>query len=97
MNYKDFIHVIGVENNILEDISMFLVFCYKWNSNSQYLLKDKKMAFYNLQLEYALEGSSNFIAYKDRMEVVLEQNWLKEFIDQETPKPPTSDAQNLVG
>ena len=30
------------------------------------------------------------------MEVVLEYNGLKEFIDQEIPKPTTSDAQNLA-
>ena len=30
------------------------------------------------------------------MEDVLEDNGLKEFIDQDIPKPPTSDAQNLV-
>lgn len=30
------------------------------------------------------------------METVLEDNGLKEFIDQDIPKPPTSDAQNLA-
>ena len=40
------------------------------------------MAFYGLRLEYALEGSSNYIAWKDRMDVVLEDNGLKDFIDQ---------------
>jgi len=30
------------------------------------------------------------------MEVVLEDNGLKEFIDQEIPKPTTSNAQNLA-
>ena len=32
-------------------------------------------------MEYALEGSSNYIAWKDRIEAVLEDNGLKEFID----------------
>ena len=45
------------------------------------------MAFYGLRLEYALDGSSNYIAWKDRMEVVFEDNGLKDFIDQEVPKP----------
>jgi len=54
------------------------------------------MAFYGLWLEYVLEGSSNYIAWKDRMEVVLWYNGLKEFIDQDIPKPAASDAQNLV-
>ena len=42
-------------------------------------------------MEYALEGSSNYIAWKDRMEVVLDDNGLKEFIDAEVPKPTSSD------
>ena len=54
------------------------------------------MAFYGLGLEYALEGSSNCIAWKDRMEAVLEDNGLKEFIDQEIPKPTSTNAQELV-
>jgi len=29
------------------------------------------------------------------MEVMLDDNGLKEFIDQDIPKPTTSDAQNL--
>jgi len=54
------------------------------------------MAFYDLRLEYPLEGSLNFIAWRDRMEVVQEDNGLKEFVDKEIPKPVESDAQNLV-
>lgn len=54
------------------------------------------MVFYGLRLEYALEGSSNYIAWKDRMEVVLEDNGLKEFIDQEIPKPSSTNAQEFV-
>ena len=46
-----------------------------------------EMSFNGLRLEYALEGSSNYIAWKDRMEVVLDENRLKEFIDAEVPKP----------
>ena len=45
------------------------------------------MSFNSLRLEYALEGSSNYVAWKDRMEVVLDDNGLKEFIDAEVPKP----------
>jgi len=40
------------------------------------------MALYGLRLEYALDGNSNYIACKDHMEVVLEDNGLKDFIDQ---------------
>ena len=40
------------------------------------------MAFSGLRLEYALDGSSNYIAWKDRMEAVLEDNGLNDFIDQ---------------
>ena len=54
------------------------------------------MAFYGLRLEYALEGSSNYIAWKDRMRDVLEDNGLKDFIDEEIPKPASTNAQELV-
>jgi len=53
------------------------------------------MAFYCFRLEYALEGSSNYIAWKDRMEVVFEDNELKEFKDHYTLKPPAFDAKDL--
>jgi len=46
-------------------------------------------------LEYALEGNSNYIAWKDRMEAVLEDNGLKEFIDTDILKPTSSDAAAL--
>jgi len=54
------------------------------------------MVFYSLWLEYALDGSSKYIAWKDMMEVMLEDNDLKEFIDQDIPKPPASNAQNMA-
>ena len=54
------------------------------------------MAFYGLRLEYALEGNSNYIAWKDRMEAVLEDNVLKESIDQEIPNLPSTKAQELA-
>jgi len=44
-------------------------------------------------LEYALEGRSNDIAWKDRMEAVLDDNGLKELIDTEVPKP--ADASHV--
>ena len=53
------------------------------------------MAFNGLRLEYALEGSSKYIAWKDRMEAVLEDNGLKEFIDNDVPKPASSDTANI--
>ena len=51
-----------------------------------------EMSFNRLRLEYALEGSSNYIAWKDRMEAMLDDNGLKEFIDAEVPKPTSSDV-----
>eukprot|EP00253_Pinus_taeda_P019865 PITA_19865 len=54
------------------------------------------MAFHGLRLEYALEGISNFIAWRDKMEAVLEDNGLKEFIDQEVPKPVATNSKNLA-
>ena len=53
------------------------------------------MSFNGLRLEYALEGNSNYISWKDRIEEVLEDNGLKEFIDTYIPKPATTYAQNL--
>ena len=44
-------------------------------------------SFNGLRLEYALDGSSNYIAWKDRMEAVLDDNGLKDFIEVEVPKP----------
>jgi hypothetical protein len=53
------------------------------------------MSFNGLRLEYALEGSSNYIAWKDRMEAVLEDNGLKGYIDNDVPKPDATDTANL--
>jgi hypothetical protein len=53
------------------------------------------MYFNGLRLEYALEGSSNYITWKDRMEEVLEDNGLKEYIDKDVPKPYAIDTANL--
>ena len=53
------------------------------------------MAFNGLRLEYTLEGSSNYIAWKVRMEALLEDNGLKEFIDNDVPKPAVIDVANL--
>ena len=53
------------------------------------------MSFNGLILEYALEGNSNYIALKDEMEVVLEDNKLKDFIDTNIPQLDAIDAQLL--
>jgi hypothetical protein len=53
------------------------------------------MYFNGLRLEYALEGNSNYIAWKDRMEEVLEDNGLKDYIDKDVPKPDVTDTANL--
>ena len=54
-----------------------------------------EMSFNGLRLEYALEFSLNYIAWKDRMEAFLDDNGLKEFIDAEVPKPTSTDATVL--
>jgi hypothetical protein len=54
-----------------------------------------KMSFNGLRLEYALEGSSNYIVWKDRMEAVLEDNGLKGHIDNDVPKPDATDTANI--
>ena len=53
------------------------------------------MSFNGLRLEYALDVSLNYIAWKDRMETVLEDNGLKEFIDSDVPKRGSSDVALL--
>ena len=45
------------------------------------------MSFTGVRLEYGLEGNSNYISWKDRMEEVLKDNRLKEFIDTDIPEP----------
>ena len=54
------------------------------------------MAFNGLRLEYDLDGRLNHIAWKDRMEAVLEDNGLKDLIDQYVPKPATTNAIELA-
>ena len=49
-----------------------------------------------IETEVYLEGSLNYIAWKDRMEAVLEDNRLKEFIDHDILKPPASDVKDLA-
>ncbi len=65
-------------------------------TRSQVFFKNQKMAFNGLKLEYSFKCASNFDAWKDRMEVVLEDNEVKEFIDHDIPKPLTSYAKDLV-
>ena len=54
------------------------------------------MAFKGMRLEYALDGNQNYIAWMDRMEGLLEDNSLKEFIDQELPKSEVAYTIELV-
>ena len=42
-----------------------------------------EMASNGLILEYAHEGSSNNISWKDKMDAVLEDNGLKDLIDKD--------------
>ena len=51
------------------------------------------MSLSSFRLEYALEGSSNYVSWKDRMEAVLDDNGLKEFIETEIPK--STDAAQV--
>ena len=53
------------------------------------------MAFNGLRLYYSLEGSSNYIAWKDRMEAVLKYNGLNKFINIDVPKPTSMDVALL--
>ena len=55
-----------------------------------------RMAFHVIRFEYALNGRSNYITWKDRMEALPEDNGLKEFIDDDNPKLEAPDAKNIV-
>ena len=44
-----------------------------------------RMSFCKLRLEYALDGSTNYIAWKDHMEAVLEDNRLKDSSIKKSP------------
>lgn len=50
------------------------------------------MNFNGPRLEYALEGTSNFIAWKDCMEAIFDGNGLLEYIKKNVAKPQVSDA-----
>jgi len=85
--YKKYFVLKNCRSEVVELLSW-------WNSNLQqcFLGINVAMSFNGLRLEYALEGSSNYIAWKDRMEAVLDDNGLKDFIEDEVPKP-TDTAQ----
>jgi len=50
------------------------------------------MTFNRSRVEYALEGSSNLIAWKDHMEEVIDDTILLEYIKRDVVKPTKSDA-----
>ena len=53
------------------------------------------MDFNGLILEYEIEGRSKYISCKFLMEPLIEDNGLKEFIDNDVPKPVVTDAANI--
>lgn len=54
------------------------------------------MSSYGLRIEHALEGTSNFCGWKDKMEVALNDNGVLEYIKTDIPKAPASNAQQLT-
>ena len=52
------------------------------------------MCFSRLKLEYSVKGNLNYIAWKDKMEAMFEDNKLKG-IDGDIPHPTATDAQIL--
>lgn len=54
------------------------------------------MSSYGLRIKHALEETSNFFAWKGRMEVVLDDSRVLEYIKTDIPQPSTSDAQQLT-
>jgi len=57
---------------------------------------NEKMDFNGLKLEYALERTSNFVAWKDSMEAVLDDNALQEYIKIDVAKTQASNAHNIA-
>lgn len=51
------------------------------------------MSFSGSMLDYELDGISNFCAWKYRMEVVLDDNGLLEYIKVDIPNPSDFDPQ----
>eukprot|EP00253_Pinus_taeda_P012382 PITA_12382 len=72
----------AVDHQIYYSGSVYILFLQQ-----SFLGVKTKMSFTGLRLEYALEGSMNYIAWKDRMEALLDDNELKEFIETDVPKP----------
>jgi len=62
----------------------------------QDLLRAKNITFNELRLEYGLEGSYNFIAWKDHMKEVFNDNIFLDCIKRYFGKPMESYAQNLT-
>lgn len=75
---------------------IFCLFCVGENQICKIIHQRRNMSFYELQTEYPFDDSSNHIAWKDKMEAVMEDNGLKEFVDNEIPKLPTSNAKDLA-
>ena len=55
----------------------------------------EKMDFNGLRLEYALEGTTNFVAWKIHMEEVLYENGILDYIETNVIIPSTSNFQDL--
>ena len=60
-----------------------------------FILEGSNIKFYGFPLEDALRSNSNYIDWKDMMELVLEYNGLKEIINHEIHKPTTLDAKDI--
>lgn len=56
----------------------------------------EKMTFNGLTIEYSLEGSCNFIAWKDHIEAVLDDNGLLEYIKRYVEKQVEYNAHNIA-
>ena len=56
----------------------------------------KKITSNRLTLVYNLEGTTNFVAWKIRMEAILDDNGMLEYIKKNVAKSPTFNAQGLA-
>ena len=61
----------------------------------RYLFRYGKIIVNGLNLDYALEDTSNFVSWKDHMEVVVGDNGFLEYIKKDVAKPLKFYSWNL--
>lgn len=62
----------------------------------QVFSRTKNTTSTGLRLEYALEGTTNFVALKIHMEEILDDNGFLDYIKTDVIKHPTYDVEDLT-